>query len=115
MQQSASQSDSLQRQREQKYQAASKFKNNLSFHKRKSTMNPQVNQMNLTQDMNKLTHELVQVSGKEAKGAGYINYQNSEQQDKLFIKKNLNARTMRNTLQGGGKLPFQYLDVTDKG
>lgn len=66
-------------------------------------MNPAAHQMNLTQDMNKLTRDLVQISGNQASGAGYINYQNNSDppHDKIFIKKNLNARTMRNTLQVG--------------
>ena len=73
-------------------------------------MNPSVNGMNLTQDMKKLNHELLQ---KGAIRAGHINYQNSEQ-DKPFIKKNLNARTMRNTLQGAGKLPFLHIKILHK-
>jgi hypothetical protein len=58
--------------------------------------------------MNKLTRDLVQISGNQASGAGYINYQNNSDppHDKIFIKKNLNARTMRNTLQVGSKLQY---------
>ena len=83
-------------------------------------MNPAAHQMNLTQDMKKLTRDLVQISGNQASGAGYINYQNNSDppHDKIFIKKNLNARTMRNTLQVGSKLQyiisyiFQHFEAT---